>query len=188
MNLTSGPTARHSSRLSASLKGRRRPRLCTGRSTVGSFFRTVSGADDRGSDPERRRRAHVPIEIQKQSKIKSALDLIDRATLWDVPFGLVTSDTAYGHFRDFLRGLEARKLLYACGAKCNFGVRRPEEVRTTRETPLPPRKGTFGRKPKRRPAPLYRVDEVIAELSEAELSEKVWKTVTWREGYLARRQ
>jgi SRSO17 transposase len=129
------------------------------------------------SDEERRRRAHVPVEIEKQSKIGIALELIDRAILWNVPFRLVTADAAYGHFRDFLEGLEERKLVYACAVKCNFGVRRPDEVRAAQNAPPPSRKGTFGRKPKRHPAPLYRVDEVVAELPE-----KTWKTITWREG------
>jgi len=133
--------------------------------------------DDWADDENRRRHAHVPDEIKKQSKIEIALDLIDRAIAWNVPFELVTADAAYGHFRDFLEGLEGRKLRYACGVKCNFGVRRPSEVRATREAPPPERKGKFGRKPKRHPAPLYRVDKVVAELPE-----KAWKSVTWREG------
>ena len=60
--------------------------------------------------------AFVTAEIQKQSKIEIALELIDRATLWNVPFRLVTADAAYGQYRDFLEGLEERKLLYACAA------------------------------------------------------------------------
>jgi len=58
--------------------------------------------DDWISDEERRRAAHVPAEVQKRSKIEIALDLIDRATLWNVPFRLVTADAAYGHFRGLL--------------------------------------------------------------------------------------
>lgn len=86
--------------------------------------------DDWTTDEERCRRAHVPDEArQKQSKVEIALDLVDRAIAWNVPFRLVTADAAYGHFRDFFEGLEARKLLYACAVKCNFGVRHPDEVR-----------------------------------------------------------
>jgi SRSO17 transposase len=133
--------------------------------------------DNWTNDKERQRRAHVPTEIEKQSKIEIALELVDRAILWNVPFRLVTADAAYGHFRDFLEGLEERKLLYACAVKCNFGVRRPEEVQAAQKAPPPLRKGTFGRKPKRHPAPLYRVDKVIAELPPA-----AWRTVAWREG------
>ena len=133
--------------------------------------------DDWATDEARRRRAHVPAHIPKQSKIEIALELIDRAMAWGVPFRLVTADAAYGHFRDLFEGLEARELLYACAVKCNFGVRRPEEVRAAEEAPPPPRKRACGRKPKRHPAPLYRVDEVVAALPP-----EAWEAVTWREG------
>ncbi len=133
--------------------------------------------DDWADDEKRRLRAHIPADVQKQSKIEIALDLIDQAIDWNVPFKLVTADAAYGHFHDFFEGLEERELRYACAVKCNFGVRRPEEVRAAREAPPPPRRGKFGRKPKRHPAPLYRVDEVIADLPE-----ETWEAITWREG------
>jgi len=86
---------------------------------------------------EERRRAHVPAEIEKQSKIGIALELIDRAILWNVLFRLLTADAAYGHFRDFLEGLEERKLVYACAVKCNFGAGRPDEVRAAQNAPPP---------------------------------------------------
>ncbi len=65
------------------------------------------------------------------------------------------------------------------GDRLGFGADRSREVRAAQNAPLPSRKGTFGRKPKCHPAPLYRVDEVIAELPE-----KTWKTITWRSGRL----
>lgn len=129
------------------------------------------------ADAERRRRAHVPPEIRKQSKPEIALELIDRAITWGIPFRLVTADAAYGHFRDFFEGLEARRLVYACAVKNSFGVRRPEEVREAQEAPPAPRKGTHGRRAKRHPAPLYRVDEVISGLPP-----EAWTPITWREG------
>lgn len=49
-------------------------------------------------DEARRRRAHVPPQVQKQSKPEIALGLIDYATAWGVPFWLVTADAGYGHF------------------------------------------------------------------------------------------
>ena len=128
------------------------------------------------TDAERRRRAHVPEAVEKRSKIRIALDLVDRAVAWGVPFRLVTADAAYGHFRDFFEGLEARGLLYACAVKTTFGVRRPDEVRAAREAGLPTAKGP-GRKSKRHPAPLYRVDEVVAALPP-----EAWTAVTWRGG------
>lgn len=133
--------------------------------------------DSWANDQERRRRAHVPVEIEKQSKIKIGLELLDRALSWGVPFRMVTADAAYGHFRDFLEGLQSRRLLYTCAVKCSFGVRRPEEVQAAETAPTPSRKGTHGRKPKRHPAPLYRVDKTIQELPE-----EAWETVRWHEG------
>ena len=93
------------------------------------------------TDAERRRRAHVPEAVEKRSKIRIALDLVDQAVAWGVPFRLVTADAAYGHFRDFFEGLEARGLLYACAVKTTFGVRRPDEVRAAREAGPPTAKG-----------------------------------------------
>ena len=127
-------------------------------------------------DEDRRRRAHVPPDVPKRSKIEIALELVDRAVAWGVPFRLVTADAAYGHFRDFFGGLDGRGLLYACAVKRTFGVRRPDEVRAAEAAGLPPRRGP-GRKPKRHPAPLYRVDEVVAALPP-----EAWQEVTWREG------
>ena len=54
--------------------------------------------DGWATDEERRRRAHVPAHLPKQSKIEIALELVDRALDWGVPFRLVTADAAYGHF------------------------------------------------------------------------------------------
>ena len=56
-------------------------------------------------------------------------------------------------------------------------MRRPEEVQAAEKAPPPLRKGIHGRQPKRHPAPLYRADEVIADLPP-----KAWKIITWREG------
>lgn len=133
--------------------------------------------DGWAADKVRRQRAHVPAEVRKQSKPEIALELVDRATGWGVPFRIVTADAAYGHFRDFFEGLKDRELLYACAVKSNFGVRRPEEVRVAEVAPPPPRKGVHGRKTKRHPAPLYRADEVIAGLPP-----ETWQAITWREG------
>ena len=83
-------------------------------------------------DEPRRRRAHVPSSVPKLSKIEIALDLVDRAVAWGVPFRLVTADAAYGHFRDFFGGLDDRGLLYACAVK----KRTSASAGPTRSAPL----------------------------------------------------
>lgn len=111
--------------------------------------------DDWAADVKRRRCAHIPAEIEKQSKIEIALELIDRATLWKVPFRLVTADAAYGHFRElFLRVWKHANSTAPVRPGCNFGVRRPEEVQAAEKAPPPLRKGIHGRKPKRQPSAL----------------------------------
>ena len=120
----------------------------------------------------------MPAEVEKQSKIEIALELTRAALSPGTCHSSLSPPTRpTGTSSGFFEGLEARKLLYACGVKCNFGVRLPDEVRAARKAPPPPRKGTFGRKPKRHPAPLYRVDKLVADLPL-----EAWKTLTWRRG------
>ena len=131
--------------------------------------------DQWAGDAERRRRAHVPPAVEKASKIEIALSLVDRAIAWGVPFSLVTADAAYGHFRTLFEGLEARGLTYACAVKNDFGVRWPDEVREAEHALV--RTGGRGRQPKRHPAPLYLVRDVIAALPPG-----AWSVQTWRAG------
>lgn len=127
-------------------------------------------------DPDRRTRAHVPEDLEFHTKPQLALDLIDRATTWQVPFGFVVADAGYGDNPTFLDGLEERYLQYVCGVTRTFGVRLPDEVReAAAATPEKP-KGK-GRPKLPRAAPLHTVDMVIASQPES-----AWQTVTWREG------
>ena len=79
------------------------------------------------SDKERRRRAHVPTEVRKQSKPEITLDLIDRARESCTRVG---RSIPARHRRcglralplGFFEGLEARELLYACAVKTGFGA------------------------------------------------------------------
>ena len=127
------------------------------------------------TDPERLARVHVPPTVVARTKHDVALALIDRAQDWHVPFSLVLADAGYGRNAEFLRGLEARQLTYACGVDKAFGVRVPSEVETTPTTPPP--YGRTGRPRKAHPAPLYLAEAVVAGLPET-----AWHTVTWRTG------
>lgn len=128
------------------------------------------------ADAKRRERTHVPDEVHAQTKHEIALQLIDQALQWQVPFNVILADAGYGRNAGFLKGLEERKLQYVCGVECTFGVRRPEEVALAKPLPPPPRTGKNGRPRKAHPAPLYAVQEIIATLPDEQ-----WQTITWRD-------
>ena len=107
------------------------------------------------ADTKRRERAHVPGDVPAQTKQEIALQLIDQALQWQVPFKVLVADAGYGRNAAFLKGLEERQLGYGCGGECTFGVRRPEEVALAQQSPPPPRTGKNGRPRKAHPAPLY---------------------------------
>ena len=127
-------------------------------------------------DPVRRKRAHVPTEVGFATKIALALELIDQARAWGVPFGWVAADAGYGSNPGFLNGLEERKLLYVVGVEKSFGVRLPGEVAAVAAAEPPP-SGGKGRPRKQRPAALHAAEELATALSPEQ-----WQTVTWREG------
>lgn len=127
-------------------------------------------------DQERRQRAHIPPAVQAQTKHDLALAVIDQAQAWHVPFRIVLADAGYGRVASFIKGLEARNLHYVCGVDKAFGVRQPDEVKTTPST-IPLATGTGGRPRKAHPAPLYMAHAVLAAVPATQ-----WQTVTWRTG------
>ncbi len=128
------------------------------------------------ADAARRQRAHVPRDVVHQTKPELALDLVDRARAWGVPFAFVVADAGYGQAPAFLAGLEARGVPYACGVKRPFGLRLPDEVAAAATAPPPPYQGR-GRPTLPRPAPLWDAATLLACLPE-----EAWEPVRWREG------
>ena len=51
--------------------------------------------------PARRAEGKIPVEIVYRSKNQLALDLVDQALAWEVPFLPVVADSAYGNDFDF---------------------------------------------------------------------------------------
>lgn len=128
------------------------------------------------TDPERRKRAHIPKETGFQTKPEIALSLLDRATEWEVPVRFLVADAGYGDNPTFLAGLEERQIPYVCAVERSFGVRLPDEVREAAAAKPEKPKGK-GRPKLPRPAPLYTVEAVTAQQQES-----AWQTITWREG------
>ena len=128
------------------------------------------------ADSDRRRKAHIPREVAFRTKPQIALDLVDQARDWDVPFRYVVADAGYGDKPHFLASLEERQLLYVCGVSSTFGLRRPDEVRAAAATPPPEYQGA-GRPRMPRPAPFY-----MARQIEESIPDSDWHTISWREG------
>lgn len=126
------------------------------------------------SNPTRRHRAKVPEEVAFQTKPQLAIDLVDHARDWGVPFALVVADAGYGDNPSFLRALEQREVPYICAVERTFGVRLPAEVAVAGV--VPPHRGR-GQPRKARPAPLHTARSLLDQQPDQD-----WRTVVWRQG------
>ena len=130
-------------------------------------------------DEPRCREVGVPEAVTFASKPELALQLIDRAQTWGVPFATIVTDAGYG-IPSFLQELDKRELSYICAVACDFGVRllsemQQAEVQQAEFAQRTPRKRDQPKKP--RPAPRHDAQKVTAAQSE-----EAWQTVEWREG------
>ena len=113
------------------------------------------------ADQQRRERAHGPADLSFHTKPQLALQLVDRARQWGVPFRFVVTDAGYGDKPTFLAGLEERQIPYVCAVERNFGVRLPAEVQAAAQAE-PVKQAGRGRPALPRPAPLHRAEAVPA--------------------------
>jgi SRSO17 transposase len=104
-------------------------------------------------DPDRRERAHVPEEVEFQTKPEIALALLDQANGLGLRHACVTADGDYGDNPKFLAGLELRKERYVTAVRCDFSVAASQF------------------------APAQRADALVAAQGR-----RHWRTVRWREG------
>jgi SRSO17 transposase len=104
-------------------------------------------------DPVRREKAHVPEEVQFQTKPEIALALLDHARKLGVRHACVVADGDYGDNPNFLAGLELRKERYVNAVRCDFTVATSQF------------------------APSQRADALIAGCRKRQ-----WRTIRWREG------
>src|SRR6478672_3934427 len=104
-------------------------------------------------DPTRRQKAQVPEGIEFQTKPEIALDLLDQADAWGVPYACVVADADYGDNPNFLAGLEKRHKLYVAAVRKDF------QVTLTAD------------------GPAQQVEAVLAAVPE-----RRWQTIRWRQG------
>lgn len=128
------------------------------------------------SDPERRREADIPKEVEFQTKPQIALAQIRQAVEDGVSHGVVLADEVYGSSHEFREGVAELKLDYS------LAVRSTTTVWALERQPLPPKPW----KGKGRRATRMRRDQThqpfTVEQLARELPEKAWREVAWREG------
>jgi SRSO17 transposase len=107
------------------------------------------------ADATRRTKAHIPDDVQFQTKPQIALALLDRLREWGVPHACVTADADYGDNPNFLDGLEKRDERYVVAIRADFRLR----IAGTGKSAL------------------QRVDTLLAERAR-----RRWRSIRWREG------
>jgi len=127
-------------------------------------------------DPERRKKAGVPEEIEFRTKPQMALTQIGAVVNTGLDLGVIVADAAFGDDTDFRDGLTALELPYC------VGIRETTTVWAEGHGPLPPAAWSGrGRKPSR----LRRDPEhhpVSVEALALGLPAKRFRKVSWREG------
>ncbi|MCX6615700.1 MAG: IS701 family transposase [Acidobacteria bacterium] len=132
-------------------------------------------------DPARRQKAKIPRAIRFETKGQIALGLVDEGRRAGVPTRAVVADAGYGDQPDFLDGLQKRGLPYVVGVISTLTFRRASAVEADAgDGPSPPYPGR-GR-PRKTPGLEQRIPAMTALALLADLPEKAWKRITWREG------
>ncbi len=133
-------------------------------------------------DELRCREVGVPEAVTFASKPELALQLIDRAQTWKVPFATIVTDAGYG-IPSFLQTLDRRELSSICSVARDFGVRllsemqqvEAQQLQYTEQAKHAPRQRGHPKKPRLGP----RHD---AQVITSTQTEEAWQTVEWREG------
>ena len=78
--------------------------------------------DSWATDAEKRKEAHIPDDVQFQTKPQIALKMVQQAAADGLPLGRVMADCAYGDNAPFREGLRALDLEYAVGIQASTKV------------------------------------------------------------------
>ncbi len=113
-------------------------------------------------DPDRRREAQIPAEIQFRTKPQLALEMLQRAVEDDLPRGIVLGDTAYGNACWFRTAVRDLGLDYALSVQADTKVWQLDSLLRRRGSPLS-------------------IRELMQELA-SQKGKKGFRRITWREG------
>ncbi len=126
------------------------------------------------SDAERRAQAKIPDEITFQTKPELGVELLERASGWEIPRAPVLGDGAYGENTELRERLHDAEFEYVLSVSSEMTVFPPETTFA-----VPERKGKTGR-PRTRARP-DRKPQAIGELVAA-LDRDAFETVAFRDG------
>jgi SRSO17 transposase len=127
-------------------------------------------------DPERRRRAKIPVEVVFQTKPELGVELIERAAGWEIAPAPVLGDCAYGDKTELRGRLDAAGREYVLSVSPDTTVFAPH---TVFGVPDPRQRGRQGRQ-KTRPRADQKPEAIGALI--AGLDGGQWQTVTFRDG------
>jgi SRSO17 transposase len=127
-------------------------------------------------DPDRRKTAKVPADLEFQTKPQIALEQIKTAKAQGVAPGVILADAGYGADGSFRVGLTQLDLTYVVGVQPTLSVWRPGEG------PLPPKPWTGKGRPTSRLRRDANHQPVSAKALAEALAAEAWHTVAWREG------
>jgi len=131
--------------------------------------------EDWCNDPERRRKAKIPDEVEFKTKPELGVELIERAAGWEIAQAPVLGDCAYGDKTELRARLDAAGREYVLAVSPDTTVFAPETIFEVPE----PRKSGKGRQ-KTRPRPDRRPEAIGALI--ASLPAKHFQTVSFRDG------
>jgi SRSO17 transposase len=129
-------------------------------------------------DPERRAKAGIPEDLEHQTKLKLAVNLIDHALEWGLTPRPVIADAGYGDSTEFRKDLEDRGLEYVLRVSGTAVVWPPG---TCPQEPSPKPPGVRGRRRTKWVAPEGVAAVSIARLAES-LPSSAFRRITWGEG------
>lgn len=130
--------------------------------------------EDWCQDKERRDRAKIPEEVAFKTKPELAIELVERASRWDIPAAPVLGDAAYGEnteLRERLNGAEREYVLSVCAEATVLGCSTAFKV--------PERNGARGR-PRGRLRPQSKPVAIAALI--AGLDSEMWQAVAFGDG------